>query len=100
MGKDLEHHILLSAACDRQGLGVNPLLTLLLFVRGGCSREKIVLVREAINYTLSEVVVVFTSRGAAWIQGKASLLSLSMEKNIIFNQSFLLKLRFPFEFSL
>ena len=56
---DLEHHILLSAACDRQGLGVNPLLTLLLFVRGGCSREKIVLVREAINYTLSEVVVVF-----------------------------------------
>ena len=50
---------MLSAACDRQGLGVNPLLTLLLFVRGGCSREKIVLVREAINYTLSEVVVVF-----------------------------------------
>ena len=59
MGKDLEHHILLSAACDRQGLGVNPLLTMPLFVRGGCSREKIVLVREAINYTLSEVVVVF-----------------------------------------
>ena len=64
---------MLSAACDRQGLGVNPLLTLLLFVRGGCSREKIVLVREAINYTLSQVVVVFTSREAAWIQSKTPL---------------------------